>query len=901
MIRLPDIYLANDLIIYNDLGPRGGHIGKGFRITIPGLEHADVELLEEATDALQVGIAVLGEHDRLQLRWSCHSNYRTELLRYHDETNQWRSHPWAKRQRNELFCRLHDQMERRVLRREELSFFVTTHLEKVNPRKEKGKRSLYEHQLSAAGTHLEQCGDAFSQVVSGLGGVVTPRDDLDHFADFYHYFNPSAADDQRDVVSLFEPRANVLRTCWNSETVPVQPYSGFWRDGYFHGIVVLKQPPRATFAGMMRQLTSLPMINYEIVINLRPLNVRKEIEKEESAHEKLHRTFQHNGRLRMWSAMEKKQLKIQRLMSQVLPYEFLLIVVVRDRDEESLHAKQSAIQTAICGLQGAQAWCPDLPPSSWNHFCAAIPGWTWSGYEDFSAYLEDVSCVDLFPLGSTSEGALDEAEALYQGENGNLVGVRTFTGKDQHASPQHAIMIGKSGSGKSMLCMDLLVQTQGQYGFTVLLDEGLSYQWYAKLCHPDSKEIVIEPNSNVTFNYLDTRGLPLSPMQLADATAMALLLVGHHPDEDRNRLRHAHLLQAIRQLYHDCFREWRTGHPDEIEHIARETFVIRDWQQRLPRGSSFLDAYVAFRDWSEDHRDEADDRLSQVDTAAVERICHTEDDDLGNLSYAYMSGGTMPIHSQLRELLSASTGNSREAEEKRMLGTFLDSWCAHGSYGALLDGPSNVQFDGSLAHFEFGCIPEAAQELRSVAAFLVTNYVRNEIMTRPRGERKRVILEELSSLLLNHGGERITRDFFERMRKYNAWILAIVQQYARLCESPVRHSIMSNIRSCYILKQSDREEVDQLGDALKLPEVTRQTILNFPEPTSLKEPYSSFVYYETRDRYPLIAVGRHVASPEMLYMSASSGGHVEEREATLAAEVDPTTKLLEKVHASNGT
>ena len=465
-------------------------------------------------------------------------------------------------------------------------------------------------------------------------------------------------------------------------------------------------------------------------------------------------------------------------------------------------------------------------------------------------------------------------------------------------------MIGKTGSGKSMLCIDLLIQTLAYYGFTVILDEGFSYQCYAQLCHPDSKPVVIEPNGGSTFNYLDTRGLPISSMQIADASAMALLLVGHHADEDRNRLRLAHLVHGINQLYQDTYEQWRNDRPEIVERVARHALAIQQWhRERMPSGANFVDAFVSFRDWSVEHPDEAESLFEEFEEEAVSRMMQAEDEStsvLRDLSFAYMSPDKMPTHRQFQELMSMPTGQGKEAEEIKTLATFLEPWCSYGNYGPLLDGVSNVSLDSSLAHFEFGCIPESARELRSVASFLITNYVRNEIMKRPRGLRKRVILEELSAFLMNREGERITQEFFERMRKYNCWVLAIIQQYARLCESPVRKSVMGNIRSAYILKQRDREEVDLLGDALGLQEVTKQAILNFPEPASMgNNAYSSFVYYEAKDHRPTIAIGRHVASAEMLYTSASSGEHVDQRNKALRGSEDVSQSVLGQIYRSN--
>jgi len=51
-------------------------------------------------------------------------------------------------------------------------------------------------------------------------------------------------------------------------------------------------------------------------------------------------------------------------------------------------------------------------------------------------------------------------------------------------------------------------------------------------------------------------------------------------------------------------------------------------------------------------------------------------------------------------------------------------------------------------------------------------------MSRPRNRCKRVILEELSAFLTIPDGDRITCEFYERMRKYNCWVFSVVRVVA---------------------------------------------------------------------------------------------------------------------------
>jgi hypothetical protein len=41
------------------------------------------------------------------------------------------------------------------------------------------------------------------------------------------------------------------------------------------------------------------------------------------------------------------------------------------------------------------------------------------------------------------------------------------------------------------------------------------------------------------------------------------------------------------------------------------------------------------------------------------------------------------------------------------------------------------------------------------------------------------VWEELSAFLAISDRERITREFYERMRKYNCWVISVIQQFGR--------------------------------------------------------------------------------------------------------------------------
>ena len=110
-------------------------------------------------------------------------------------------------------------------------------------------------------------------------------------------------------------------------------------------------------------------------------------------------------------------------------------------------------------------------------------------------------------MSSSFTGHLDQAEALYDGPNKTLVGVKTFISD----TPQLAALVGMSRAGKSAFVTDLLTQTDPYYGFTLIVEEGLTYGIWSQAV--GSQPIIIRDDGDLCLNYLDTHGAPLTTEQ----------------------------------------------------------------------------------------------------------------------------------------------------------------------------------------------------------------------------------------------------------------------------------------------------------------------------------------------------------------------------------------------------
>ena len=285
-----------------------------------------------------------------------------------------------------------------------------------------------------------------------------------------------------------------------------------------------------------------------------------------------------------------------------------------------------------------------------------------------------------------------------------------------------------------------------------IIEEGLSYEIYTRTVEPNARPIIIQPDGDLTINYLDTHGLPLTAEQLASAMALVAKIAGVSSDEDKQLSREAQIAKYIMLLYEDVFEEWSRRNAERLLEIARHACTLAKLKRTRP-GATTLDVFVDFRDRQRTDADLANQQLAEVTEEEALRFLKEPNTrrEVRNLAFAYFTPAEYPTHRMLQELIQLDASDSAAGD----LATRLLPWCADGNYGCLLDGASNISLTGKIAHFELGYIPEAAKLLRAVAGFLITNYTRQHIITMPRRLRKRNVYEEVARLLDIPGGEQI--------------------------------------------------------------------------------------------------------------------------------------------------
>ncbi|HEX3719548.1 MAG TPA: hypothetical protein VH595_16460 [Verrucomicrobiae bacterium] len=907
--RAPNGFFVRNLIVFNLLR-RGGYVAKGFVFEAPDLTNSQIADLNDFQDQLCLLLASLHENQRLQVQYYCDSDYKAELLRYKVETEKF-SNIWTKRSRNERFARYWQAMSERKLRRQRVIIYISRSLENVPAtfQSSSARRDYYNILLDQLETEFDHVHRLLLEIFGSGGARILPMMDADHFRHYKRFLNPSLNDRfEYDPVDGFEPELSIQENCWHSEGNGQSDF-GFFLDSHYHSVIVLTRWPRTTYPGIIQRLTNLRLLDYTVTVNVDPLPISREINKEEKEHDRIAGDYASEKKISLLTVMEKKQKKIHALMQgRTIPFHAMFTIRVWDKSRDGLNAKAGAVKNAINSMNSAQYFESNLPSTSKSLFFQTWPGWTWGRYEHRKLYAEHRFLADMLPVSSTFTGHLATAEAIYDGPHDNLVGIETFSGSLDNKSPQHAVLLGMSGAGKSVTVCDLLSQTEGYFGYTVIIEEGLSYGIYTATVEPGARPIIIHPDGDLTINYLDTKGLPLTPDHLSAATALVARMIGTSSQEDKQMLRQAQIAKYLNLLYEDAFQDWQKKRHDQLLNITRHAMALQNFRvEKMPPGATTLETFADFRDQANQPEPGPNapaargDRWNEWGQAYLDKFSEAEvlkflkdprtSKEVRNLAFAYFTPDEFPTHRMLQELMMLDPIGA-ERDQIMEIATLILPWCRDGNYGCLFDGTSNLSLTGKIAHFELGYIPESAKELKAAAGFLITNHARKHIMTLPRAVRKRNIYEEVARFLDIPGGQEIVQESYAQLRKFNCWNISIVQQYARFKQSRIRSAVFGNSRQFFIMRQNDRADLDDMGKDIALPDVTQHAIMNYPLPDhQAGQKYSPFTYLHTDSTRNLCGTVHNVASPEMLYCSSSSGEHFDKR----ARELRQSPNIVEGI------
>jgi type IV secretory pathway VirB4 component len=856
----PEGFFIQDLMVFGNLD-KGTTVSKGFELVFPDLQACTYEKLNTLHDKISNLLVVLSERYKLQVHWYTTADYRNELLRYKAETDKAKDLN-TQEYRHEIFCRLWEQMQRGELRKEKLVLFISKQLTEKLPLVVQTQESYYAKLLSQLELEFTTTA-AELQTILGNEVEIKLLNDLEHYIFAKCYCNPHLiGEPEEHFKSTFVPQASIQQNCLLSE-FSAQAEGALFIDPMYLSAITLQRWPQRTFPGIITYLTNLPISNYRIVVNSQPLDKRKEVKKEQKEIDRLKGEYAEKGKHALTVAIQKKETKIESLSSGTTsPFSVDFMIYVWGKTVEELQNNKNLLRNAIANMNGAEGATATLPSSLRRLFALGFPGWTNSSYKHRSIYAEDSYLADMLPFSSTFTGYLEAAEALYVGSKNNLVGLRTFL----NGTPQHTVLIGMTGAGKSIHMEDILRQTEHYYDYTLIIEEGLSYGKFTQA--RGAQPIIVHPDSELTLNYLDTQGMPLTSLQLTMAVSLLTKMVGEGNDRRENALRQAQLAQYINRLYEDIFQDWALRNSSKLIEIKRLACATEKWrQEKLPLGSTFIEAWTDLRDRLANHEDEAEAfcaAISEQTITKFEKEPETEKKVI-SVAYAYFKKEQCPTHRMLVELMLAYQFPEHKKEEIHKAAVLLSAWTASGQYGKLFDGVSNVNLKGKIAHFELGYIPEEAMELKVAAGLLVTGFARQHIITLPRKLWKRILFEEIARFLDVPGGEKIVAEAYAQLRKFNCWTASIVQQYSKFRSTKIRPVIMGNSKQFFLMRQFDRGDIEDIAQDIGLPETAQEQIMSYSLPEQLPDTgkFSSICYYAPGAQQPFCGTIRNYKSAQI--------------------------------------
>lgn len=898
--RPPDGWFESDVLWFDTSLTPATILARGASVQLPDLKSADQLTRDAYYEAFGTFFCQLAADEAVQFQWRVDADYHAELETYRQRTVDAGATGWCRAVREERYERYRARQAAGQLRRERLEIYLAKRCTSVP----KGGFKTAEQIDRYVEQTAKNFADRFRNLEGRLGAArIVPFDNREHFAAWRAFCQPSLRVRGERRYDGFDRRGTILENCWPGGGITTRDTEGnvfFRMDGQFHTLLVLRRWPMETHLGIVWALTSALAGNYCYTLTCYPLNAEREVEKTEHELRKLKGNRAHEDKESLDAVILRKKEKIAALQGGFArPYSALPVIRVWGETVEACLQNVQAIREAVTAMGGAQCQIVDDEVQAKCLFYETLPGCTGGRYRDWDLFAlagrDPTVCFlqDMIPLSSSCTGHLEAGEAMYDGEEGCLFGIRTFAG----GVPQHAIMTGTTRVGKSSQTIDLLSQTDCFFAFRGIVEEGLSYGTFVQLVGGES--IVLHPDSDLTINYLDPQGAPLTRMHVAAAAGLLAVMAGKAQDPEVNVARAALYGEYIEQMYTDTWTDHRRKRPERELEAARWALLIDRAQHEAQGGYRALSLLEMFADLRElEAADPTRLRQALDDIAENEALAFARQPQTARLvrdmGLAFLRPDEFPIHTSLVETMLYNRMPHHDKEVVNRLASRLAAWQRNGPNGKLFDGVTNRPLAKRVVHFELGQLPNSNVAMKEAAMYLIANRLRQRVITMPRGQWKQFIFEEPSRYIEVGGVEQLFGEFYAQMGKFACHIMPVTQQYAQLSKSALRPVIFGNSKQFFLFKQNDRHDLDDQGDAIGLPGSARAAIRGFtaPEYQAGDNKFSQMAVFSQEGDHTQCGVVRNYVTPEMLYVSDSSGDRFDERAKALATYDDPYEAVL---------
>ena len=377
-----------------------------------------------------------------------------------------------------------------------------------------------------------------------------------------------------------KPSDSLLNTDW-SEGVRYLDLGGVLK-----AVITLSELPEATFASLMRPLTALDFPS-ETVLNVRVPNQAAKVRKLRRLLKKslAFQLRKDGSRRRDFQAAALEKDTVDTLTSAITSSQRLveieLAVIVsastvartsaeREKAEQELAQRVESVLQAFGQMNGARGYREEtaLLPT----FIAFLPGVHGVRKTNREFTLLSGHSADFVPIEIPWTGTRDGTPGfLTRTREGTLLRFNPFS---PELTNGNILVTGKTGSGKSFLIKQLLMQLQVLNPRIAIVTKGADYRALVELLGGQYREISL--HTNLVKNAWDLRGEEPDSSQIAGVASLAFHMAGKTGSDDSVTLNF--LEKAVRMTYERLLAIGKTPRFSDLkwtlEHYPFENAVI---------------------------------------------------------------------------------------------------------------------------------------------------------------------------------------------------------------------------------------------------------------------------------------------------------------------------------------
>lgn len=363
---------------------------------------------------------------------------------------------------------------------------------------------------------------------------------------------------------------------------------------------------------------------------------------------------------------------------------------------------------------------------------------------------KEVSAI--LPMFGESKGS-GTAHLQLLSRNGQIMSVSLH----DSSTNQNAVVAAESGSGKSFLLNEIVLDYMSEGARVWIIDAGKSYK---KLCDALNGDFV---------EFSDQSTISLNPFET---------IVNWNDEEDAA----VNLLGTMASM---------KGRLDDYQQAALKAHMHRLWEESQARRMAVAGQKVG------EINAYFDNQIAQVMQQNPQNAQGIIDDlnvKRETEIYKALPPPDMSIDAVAAACLRDPDGRVRD------VGVQLGSFCSNSSYGKFFAGHNNASFNGDLTVLELDEL-QGRKHLRQVVLLQLISQIQREIFLGERNRKKLVIIDEAWDLLKEGEVASFMEGAYRKFRKYGGSAIIATQSAGDLIGSPAGVAIQNNSANTFYLGQ----------------------------------------------------------------------------------------------------